>query len=195
MRRRSGRLLSRPLFRQGNQIDALQAGAHGDRQNPRDALVVLEKLAVRGYRRAPAPLPRAECRDRRQRANNLYSAALGAGAVAWVFDSEGQGLRAAVLAATHLQVPIPMPGACESLNVVVAAICRFETVRRRLPGAGGGDQRLRPKRSPGGGNRRSSARARRCLLRAPVMDRARQPAQPWLSEIVSLANQGAVEQA
>jgi len=60
-------------------------------------------------------------------------------AVAWIFGSEGQGLRAAVLAATHLQVHIPMPGACESLNVAAAAaICLFETVRRRQRTADGG---------------------------------------------------------
>lgn len=69
---------------------------------------------------------------------DLYSAGL-APAVAWVFGSEGQGLSAAVLAATRLQVRIPMPGACESLNVAAAAaVCLFETVRRRHPAADGG---------------------------------------------------------
>ena len=55
--------------------------------------------------------------------------------VAWIFGSEGQGVSPAVAAcATHL-VKIPMPGACESLNVAAAAaICLFETVRRRLDG-------------------------------------------------------------
>ncbi|MCM8611855.1 RNA methyltransferase [Accumulibacter sp.] len=71
-------------------------------------------------------------------AADLYSAGL-APAVAWVFGSEGQGLRAAVLAATQLQVSIPMPGDCESLNVAAAAaVCLFETVRRRHPAADGG---------------------------------------------------------
>ena len=70
---------------------------------------------------------------------DLYTAGPGAGAVTWVFGSEGQGLRAAVLAATHLQVRIPMPGACESLNVAAAAaVCLFETVRRRQRAADGG---------------------------------------------------------
>ncbi len=55
--------------------------------------------------------------------------------LAWVFGSEGLGVRPAVLAATQRQVHIPMPGAMESLNVAVAAaICLFETVRRRQDG-------------------------------------------------------------
>lgn len=54
--------------------------------------------------------------------------------VAWVFGSEGQGVRPEVLAAARLRVRIPMPGRVESLNVgAAAAICLFETVRRRLP--------------------------------------------------------------
>lgn len=62
---------------------------------------------------------------------SLYVARL-ASPLAWVFGSEGQGLRASVLAASGLQVHIPMPGATESLNVAAAAaICLFETVRRR----------------------------------------------------------------
>lgn len=53
--------------------------------------------------------------------------------VAWVLGSEGQGVRPAILALAHLRVRIPMPGAVESLNVgAAAAICLFETVRRRL---------------------------------------------------------------
>ena len=68
---------------------------------------------------------------------DLYSAGL-ARAVAWVFGSEGRGLSAAVLAATSLQVRIPMPGVCESLNVAAAAaVCLFETVRRRHRAADG----------------------------------------------------------
>jgi TrmH family RNA methyltransferase len=55
--------------------------------------------------------------------------------LAWVFGSEGLGVRPAVLAATQRQVHIPMPGAMESLNVAAAAaICLFETVRRRRDG-------------------------------------------------------------
>ena len=52
--------------------------------------------------------------------------------VAWVFGSEGQGVRPDVARSTPLQVRIPMPGATESLNVAAAAaVCLFETVRQR----------------------------------------------------------------
>lgn len=62
---------------------------------------------------------------------SLYSADL-AGPVAWVFGSEGLGVRPSVAAMTRVQVRIPMPGPSESLNVAAAAaICLFETVRRR----------------------------------------------------------------
>jgi RNA methyltransferase, TrmH family len=62
---------------------------------------------------------------------SLYSARLQA-PLAWVFGSEGQGVRPETVAATRLQVRIPMPGATESLNVAAAAaICLFETVRQR----------------------------------------------------------------
>lgn len=62
---------------------------------------------------------------------SLYTSRLE-GPLAWVFGSEGQGLRPAVLAATRVQLRIPMPGASESLNVAAAAaICLFETIRRR----------------------------------------------------------------
>ncbi len=53
--------------------------------------------------------------------------------VAWIFGSEGQGVRPELIAAAGLRVKIPMPGAVESLNVgAAAAVCLFETVRRRL---------------------------------------------------------------
>ena len=65
---------------------------------------------------------------------SLYTARLDR-PLAWVFGSEGLGVRPAVLAATQRQVHIPMPGAMESLNVAAAAaICLFETVRRRQDG-------------------------------------------------------------
>lgn len=55
------------------------------------------------------------------------------GPVAWVFGSEGQGVRPNVLARAGQRVVIHMPGPVESLNVgAAAAICLFETVRRRL---------------------------------------------------------------
>ncbi len=67
---------------------------------------------------------------------SLYAAPL-APPVAWVFGSEGRGVSAEVLAAVPLRVRIPMPGAVESLNVAAAAaVCLFETVRRRLAASG-----------------------------------------------------------
>ena len=54
------------------------------------------------------------------------------GSAAWVFGSEGQGVRPLVAAATGLHLRIPMAEDCESLNVAAAAaICLFETFRRR----------------------------------------------------------------
>ncbi|MFZ4537901.1 TrmH family RNA methyltransferase [Propionivibrio sp.] len=62
---------------------------------------------------------------------SLYAANLK-GPLAWVFGSEGQGVRPEVAAASRLKVRIPMPGATESLNVAAAAaVCLFETVRQR----------------------------------------------------------------
>lgn len=62
---------------------------------------------------------------------SLYSADLSA-PLAWVFGSEGQGIRPAVALATRLHVCIPMPGGTESLNVAAAAaVCLFETARQR----------------------------------------------------------------
>lgn len=55
--------------------------------------------------------------------------------VAWVFGSEGQGVRAEVAELAKRRVRIPMPGMTESLNVAAAAaVCLFETVRQRLSG-------------------------------------------------------------
>jgi len=64
-------------------------------------------------------------------ASSLYSLSLHE-PVAWVFGSEGQGVRPDVAQATSLRVRIPMPGTTESLNVAAAAaVCLFETVRQR----------------------------------------------------------------
>ncbi|OGA03646.1 MAG: 23S rRNA (guanosine(2251)-2'-O)-methyltransferase RlmB [Betaproteobacteria bacterium RIFCSPLOWO2_02_FULL_62_17] len=53
-------------------------------------------------------------------------------AVAWVFGSEGGGMRRLTRERCDLQVRIPMMGQVQSLNVSVAAgICLFESVRRR----------------------------------------------------------------
>lgn len=66
-----------------------------------------------------------------EQAEDLYRANWQ-GPVAWVFGAEGQGVSAPVLAAARQRIRIPMPGAVESLNVgAAAAICLFETVRRR----------------------------------------------------------------
>ena len=62
---------------------------------------------------------------------SLYAADL-AGPLAWIFGSEGQGVRPELLAAATLRLHIPMPGAIESLNVgAAAAACLFEMVRQR----------------------------------------------------------------
>lgn len=54
------------------------------------------------------------------------------GAVAWVFGSEGQGVRQALAGMAGRKVRIPMPGDTESLNVAAAAaVCLFEAVRQR----------------------------------------------------------------
>lgn len=62
---------------------------------------------------------------------DLYGLTLK-GPVAWVFGSEGQGIRDKVVESALLRVRIPMPGAIESLNVAAAAAaCLWETVRQR----------------------------------------------------------------
>lgn len=62
---------------------------------------------------------------------DLYSADLKQ-PVAWVFGSEGQGVRPDIATAASLGVRIPMAGATESLNVAAAAaVCLFETYRQR----------------------------------------------------------------
>lgn len=64
---------------------------------------------------------------------SLYEAKWN-GPLAWVFGSEGQGVRSELIAAARLRIRIPMPGAVESLNVAAAAaVCLFEAVRRKLP--------------------------------------------------------------
>ena len=64
--------------------------------------------------------------------DSLYAMRFGS-PVAWVFGSEGQGVRPHVAEAVSARVLIPMPGRTESLNVAAAAaICLFETVRQRL---------------------------------------------------------------
>ena len=64
-------------------------------------------------------------------ADDLFSTRLDA-TVAWIFGSEGQGVRPALAARAKRRVCIPMPGGAESLNVgAAAAVCLFETVRQR----------------------------------------------------------------
>ena len=70
-----------------------------------------------------AAMPRA--------ALSLYEADLRAPA-AWIFGSEGAGVRAKLLACATQQVRVPMAGVTESLNVAAtAAVCLFEQVRQR----------------------------------------------------------------
>lgn len=55
---------------------------------------------------------------------------------AWVLGHEGQGVADALRARCALQVRIPQPGGEESLNVAAAAaVCLYESARRRLAGA------------------------------------------------------------
>ncbi len=62
------------------------------------------------------------------------------GPLAWVFGSEGQGVRRDLVTAARLRIRIPMPGAVESLNVAAAAaVCLFECLRRH-EAAGGNRQ-------------------------------------------------------
>ncbi|MDR2112170.1 MAG: RNA methyltransferase [Candidatus Accumulibacter sp.] len=64
-------------------------------------------------------------------AADLFTAELGR-PLAWIFGSEGQGVRPQVARLAAKRLRIPMPGQGESLNVgAAAAICLFETVRRR----------------------------------------------------------------
>ena len=64
-------------------------------------------------------------------ASPLYDVNLR-GPMAWIFGSEGQGVRPELQAAATLRLHIPMPGAVQSLNVAAAAaVCLFEMVRQR----------------------------------------------------------------
>ncbi|MGE0310707.1 MAG: 23S rRNA (guanosine(2251)-2'-O)-methyltransferase RlmB [Lautropia sp.] len=63
---------------------------------------------------------------------SLYDAPLD-GPLAWVLGSEDKGIRRLVREQCDALVSIPMLGACESLNVSVAAgVVLYETVRRRI---------------------------------------------------------------
>ncbi len=54
--------------------------------------------------------------------------------LAWVFGSEGRGVRPELLAEANLRIRIPMAAGVESLNVAAAAaICLFEALRQRDP--------------------------------------------------------------
>jgi TrmH family RNA methyltransferase len=55
---------------------------------------------------------------------------------AWVLGHEGQGVAPLLEARCALQLRIPQPGGEESLNVAAAAaVCLYESLRRRLAGA------------------------------------------------------------
>lgn len=61
---------------------------------------------------------------------NVYQTDL-TGPLAWLFGSEGQGVRPDLQARCSTRVRIPMPGRVESLNVAAAAaICLFEQLRQ-----------------------------------------------------------------
>ncbi len=62
---------------------------------------------------------------------SLWEAAFS-GPIAWVFGSEGRGVRPELLELAGMRLHIPMAGGVESLNVAAAAaICLFETRRQR----------------------------------------------------------------
>ncbi len=62
------------------------------------------------------------------------------GPVAWLFGSEGAGLRPEVMACASKMVQIPMAAEVESLNVAsAAAVCLFEQVRQRRRCGGGAE--------------------------------------------------------
>jgi len=66
--------------------------------------------------------------------NSLYEVKLKP-PIAWVFGSEGQGVRPLVARACGLHLRIPMAAGSESVNVAAAAaVCLFERVRRKLAG-------------------------------------------------------------
>lgn len=93
------------------------------------ALDIFEDTDLAGFIGGYAGTTAVTCLDGAQ---SLYEASLE-GPIAWVFGSEGQGVRPEVMATAELRVRIPMPGEVESLNVgAAAAVCLFETVRRRL---------------------------------------------------------------
>ena len=93
------------------------------------ALTIHEEADLVGFMADYAGTTAVTCLDG---STSLYEA-VWLSPVAWVFGSEGQGVRPELIAAARLRVRIPMPGAVESLNVAAAAaICLFEGVRRRL---------------------------------------------------------------
>jgi RNA methyltransferase, TrmH family len=58
---------------------------------------------------------------------------------AWLFGHEGQGVAASLQLRCNLQLTIPQPGGEESLNVgAAAAVCLYESARRRLGGSAPG---------------------------------------------------------
>jgi TrmH family RNA methyltransferase len=66
-------------------------------------------------------------------AEDLFTTELGQ-PLAWIFGSEGHGVRPEVSRLARKRIRVPMPGTAESLNVgAAAAVCLFETVRRRKP--------------------------------------------------------------
>ena len=64
----------------------------------------------------------------------LWTAALPAGPLGWIFGGEGAGLSAAARAMCKSLISIPIDRAVESLNVAAAAaVCLFERRRRQSP--------------------------------------------------------------
>lgn len=93
------------------------------------ALRIFEAVDLAGFMADYRGTTAVTCLDG---ATSLYEAQWQ-GPLAWVFGAEGQGVRPELITRAGLRLHIPMPGRVDSLNVAAAAaICLFESVRRRL---------------------------------------------------------------
>lgn len=98
--------------------------------------VFIENMTPEAFRRAyRGRIYAADARG----GEDLFSASdeIAEGPVCWLMGAEGPGVSDAGLAAADRRFYIPIEAACESLNVgAAAAVCLFDTRRRRLAGKG-----------------------------------------------------------
>jgi TrmH family RNA methyltransferase len=93
------------------------------------ALHMVEQVAADSLSRLGVPLVATSSHT-----DKLLHAAPLPDPCAWVLGHEGQGVAEAIMAQCHLKIAIPQPGGEESLNVAAAAaVCLYESMRRRLP--------------------------------------------------------------